>query len=343
MKLTKNKVNLTKAQILVVDQDSLMADVLRDTLTGMGFTQIIRIKSGREAIDLIRTRPIDILITEWDTPPLDGLSLIRTLRKAELSRFAMLPTIMLTSHTEQQDVVQARDVGTTEFLAKPFTAKTLHDRLKHVIDFPRDFIICEQYVGPDRRRTRAQFPPSSDYERRVLLPIALPEPDSTMPMVKKKPYKLIPNKALKKKLGLTEGLDQAVTPEILNHAQTIINSFKDESVGWISSDLHELETQLNGLAEQKITCVEQAQNALLSITSRAGTFNFMLASHIAFSFYSFLRNKFTLGNNTHHLIIRKHLEVLKIILARQITGLGNTTEQQLAEELSLLTYKLQNT
>jgi hypothetical protein len=48
----------------------------------------------------------------------------------------------------------ARDMGVTEFLAKPFTANDLAKRLTHVINAPRDFILSADYFGPCRRRRR---------------------------------------------------------------------------------------------------------------------------------------------------------------------------------------------
>ena len=49
-------------------------------------------------------------------------------------------------------VAAARDIGTTEFLVKPFTAGDLARRIAHVITKPRDFVKAPEYFGPDRRR-----------------------------------------------------------------------------------------------------------------------------------------------------------------------------------------------
>ncbi len=64
----------------------------------------------------------------------------------------MLPIIMLTANSEPEYVVEARDRGVTEFLAKPFTVDSLYRRLVSVIARPRPFVNAEQYFGPDRRR-----------------------------------------------------------------------------------------------------------------------------------------------------------------------------------------------
>jgi FixJ family two-component response regulator len=59
---------------------------------------------------------------------------------------------MLTGYTEIERVMEARDSGITEFLAKPISARTLYSRLCSVVDQPRSFVNSEEFAGPDRRR-----------------------------------------------------------------------------------------------------------------------------------------------------------------------------------------------
>jgi DNA-binding response OmpR family regulator len=80
-----------------------------------------------------------------------------------------IPIIMLTGKAERADVEAARDVGVTEFLVKPFSAKSLYERLVLVIENPRSFIISQTYVGPERRR-RTDIPPNGN-ERRQSQPV----------------------------------------------------------------------------------------------------------------------------------------------------------------------------
>lgn len=59
---------------------------------------------------------------------------------------------MLTGHSEKKRVTAARDAGTTEFLAKPISAKGLYERIVNVVANPRPFVKTKTYFGPDRRR-----------------------------------------------------------------------------------------------------------------------------------------------------------------------------------------------
>lgn len=334
-----SKPDLSKAHIVVADNDKNMADVLWHTLQHMGLTNVTRVKNGREVLDVIREKTVDILITEWDMPHLNGFDLLKSLRKAEDPNFAMLPILMLTGRAEKHDVVYARDAGVTEFLVKPYSAKTLFNRLEHIIDFPRDFIVSGGYTGPDRRRNVID---NDRTERRISTPKVLKTPLKLDESTKKAAHKVPPEHQLRKKMGISKGgLAAVITPELLRTAQETIQSFQEESLRWIAEDLSMLEKLFQRIIAQKEQdAVDGAIERLLSIKSRAGTFDYELASQISFSLYSFLRKSFEIGNMHHVLVLQKHIEVLKIILARQVTGHGGAMEQELMQGLGMLREKL---
>src|SRR6201996_9414720 len=74
------------------------------------------------------------------------------LRNSPDSKNPYLPIVMMTGHSEKSRVVEARDAGVTEFIAKPLTAKSVLERLQAVIYRPRPFVRTNDYFGPDRRR-----------------------------------------------------------------------------------------------------------------------------------------------------------------------------------------------
>ena len=89
--------------------------------------------------------------------PESGLALIDWIRNATDSPDRMIPVIMLTANSEQNYVVEARDIGVTEFLAKPFNVESLYRRLVSVIVRPRAFVNADDYFGPDRRRRQVLY------------------------------------------------------------------------------------------------------------------------------------------------------------------------------------------
>jgi DNA-binding response OmpR family regulator len=95
---------------------------------------------------------IDIVITDWVMDPVDGLMLLRWIRRHKESPDRFMPVLMLTANTDFEGIVAARDCGVTEMMTKPFSMKTLTDKVQSIIENPRQFIQAPTYFGPDRRR-----------------------------------------------------------------------------------------------------------------------------------------------------------------------------------------------
>lgn len=147
----KNKSRLSKVHVLVVDDDVVMAGLVKELLKKLGFNIIAVMSSALEAIRYMRLNQVDLIITDWEMDDLNGIDFTRIVREMEYPQ-SMVPVIMLTGHGEKKDIELARDNGVTEYLIKPFTAKNLCNRIMTVIDKPRSFIFCKTYRGPNRRR-----------------------------------------------------------------------------------------------------------------------------------------------------------------------------------------------
>lgn len=159
------KIDLSKVRFLIVDPNPLSVELTCDVLGMMGGLVVRRCLTTDRALQVLRSEPIDIVITEWNTAPLSGLQFVEYVRNSAESPNRLLPILLMTARSEQPYVVQARDRGITEFLAKPFTVDTFYKRLVSIIAFPRAFIDAETYFGPDRRRRSADYQGS---DRRVL-------------------------------------------------------------------------------------------------------------------------------------------------------------------------------
>lgn len=157
---------LQNVTVLVVDPDLPIANIIKHVLHNLGFGNIIIRHSVAEAVEVFTSQTIDFIITDFDMTTLDGKqNFVEFVRNSPESPNPYVPIIMLTGHTEQTEVEQARDLGISEFAAKPFTAKSLCDRIVRIIENPRSFIITKRYTGPDRRR-KSETPPEEAGERR---------------------------------------------------------------------------------------------------------------------------------------------------------------------------------
>ncbi len=123
-----------------------------EILRALGCRDYFQAEDGTQAIQVMRSQEVDIVITDWMMQPMDGVTFIREVRNAPDSPNRFVPIIMVTGHTTKRQVGEARDAGVNEFLAKPITGRGVLDRIRRVIDADRSFVKSETYFGPDRRR-----------------------------------------------------------------------------------------------------------------------------------------------------------------------------------------------
>lgn len=163
--------SLEKVSFLIVDDSLHIRRLVVTMLRAMGARQVYEAKDSHRALDLLERKPVDIALVDWmldDGSGRTGLDVVRRIRASPLENVAFMPVVMMTGHTEKDNIEHARDVGVTEFLAKPFTAHTLYQRLAILIEEPRPFVRTRSYFGPDRRRRTEG--PRDEGERRHILP-----------------------------------------------------------------------------------------------------------------------------------------------------------------------------
>ena len=141
-----------KLKALIVEDNAHMRSLLRALLNSVGIRDIAEAAHGGAALQLLRERKSDLVLSDLAMKPMDGLAFTRQVRNADASPNPFVPIIMITGHTEKHRVEAARDAGVTEFLAKPITAANLFARIAEIVERPRAFVRCESYFGPDRRR-----------------------------------------------------------------------------------------------------------------------------------------------------------------------------------------------
>lgn len=139
-------------KILLVDDNQHMRVLLAEVLRAIGVKEVFEAADGGEALQRLRGLAIDIVMTDLAMQPLDGIDFVRLIRNSRDSPNPMVPVIMITGHSTMRRVAEARDVGVTEFMSKPVTARGVIERISRVIENPRPFVRTPDYFGPDRRR-----------------------------------------------------------------------------------------------------------------------------------------------------------------------------------------------
>lgn len=139
-------------KVLVVDDNRHMRALVKTILYSFGVRECVEAADGADAMKELKHFPADLIISDWNMSPLDGLDFVRMVRTSKDSSNPFVPVIMLTAHTERFRVVEARDAGVHEVLAKPISARDLLLRIKGILHRPRPFVRASNYFGPDRRR-----------------------------------------------------------------------------------------------------------------------------------------------------------------------------------------------
>lgn len=155
---------LQNVNFLIVDDNYHMRRIVLTILRGFGVASVIEAADAADAFEILQGHPVDIIITDYNMQPLDGLDFTRLIRQSDDHRYKFIPIILLTAHSERRFVLEARDAGVTEFCRKPVSAKDLFVRIRSVVENPRPFIKSKQFFGPDRRRRHDSI--SQELQRR---------------------------------------------------------------------------------------------------------------------------------------------------------------------------------
>jgi len=168
--------NFDRFSVLLAEDNSYLRSLLTQALKAIGVANIRVAEHGGEAIDILRMMAVDptkaglmsvdVILSNWEMSPVDGMMLLRWVRRHKESPNRFIPFIMVTGYADRDKVAEARNMGVTEMLAKPFSVTSLLTRFLQVIDRPRQFVHTPDYFGPDRRRLKHGAP--GDDERRVM-------------------------------------------------------------------------------------------------------------------------------------------------------------------------------
>src|SRR5499433_1633192 len=113
-----------RRNILVVDDEAQITRVLKTTLSSQGYS-IKTAADGSQALQEMKTWPVDLVITDLRMPNMDGLELCRRIRAQ-----SRIPSIVLSVKGEESIKVQALDAGADDYVTKPFSVNELLARVR---------------------------------------------------------------------------------------------------------------------------------------------------------------------------------------------------------------------
>ena len=121
-----------KTRFLVVDDFSTMRRIVRNLLKELGFANVDEAEDGAVALQKLKSSPFDFVVTDWNMPNMDGLTLLQNIRRTpELKH---LPVLMVTAEAKKENIIAAAQAGASGYVVKPFTAATLAEKLDKIFE-----------------------------------------------------------------------------------------------------------------------------------------------------------------------------------------------------------------
>lgn len=145
-------------KILLVEDAGVMRKMERKTLNSLGFQNVIEAEDGSVAISqLEQNSDISLIISDWNMPNLSGYDLLIWIRKHE--QYNQLPFIMATGRGEKKEAAKAEEAGVSSFIAKPFNAEELKEKM-------------EEAFGMEKETTEEEYQPRVTEDGKIRLKVA---------------------------------------------------------------------------------------------------------------------------------------------------------------------------
>ncbi len=115
--------------VLIVDDSAVMRKIILRSLeqAGLQFDEVLQAGSGVEALEILKSKPLSLILTDVNMPAMDGLEFVRRLE--ELSLVQSIPVVMITTEAGEKHVMEALSHGARGYIRKPFTADQIKERI----------------------------------------------------------------------------------------------------------------------------------------------------------------------------------------------------------------------
>ncbi len=119
-------------KFLVVDDFSTMRRIVRNLLKELGFLNVEEAEDGAVALARLKQGGIDFVVSDWNMPNMDGLTLLQSVRADPALKH--LPVLMITAEAKKENIIAAAQAGASGYIVKPFTAATLSEKFQKIFE-----------------------------------------------------------------------------------------------------------------------------------------------------------------------------------------------------------------
>lgn len=118
-------------KVLVVEDAEGVRKIVAAMLRNLGFDDVDTAENGAVGLEFLTATKIDLLVTNWNMPVMNGLELVKQLR--QMPQYISLPVLLFTSKSGRQDVVVAMQAGVESYLVKPLGPPQLREQVGNLL------------------------------------------------------------------------------------------------------------------------------------------------------------------------------------------------------------------
>ncbi len=124
--------------VLIVDDSLAMRAILKKVLKASGFNlgQIFEAGNGKEALEAIKKEQLDIVLTDYNMPVMNGLELVAAMKKNDL--YKDIPVVVITTEGSRKVLDEFMEKGARDYIKKPFTPETVRAKLNNIMGESED-------------------------------------------------------------------------------------------------------------------------------------------------------------------------------------------------------------
>jgi len=117
-------------KVLIVDDFATMRRILKNIMKQIGFSDITEADNGKNALKVLKSQAIDLVLCDWNMPEMPGIEVLNTVRADD--KLKATPFIMVTAEAQKENILEAVKSGVSSYIVKPFTADTVEEKLQKV-------------------------------------------------------------------------------------------------------------------------------------------------------------------------------------------------------------------
>ncbi len=351
------KLNWDQICVMVVDDNAFMRELLANTIKTFGITDTASEPDCSTAIKrlkLSKTDPIaagigtiDLILSDYLMPGVDGNLFLHWIRTNQDVPDRFVPFIMVSGAADQFVVEQARDTGVNEFLAKPYSARSVADRILAVVNNPRQFVLAWGYFGPDRRRTNLAVTEERRKTRKS--EIQAVKPDSKVRTLREDVRAIYfqPNNRLREKLGGNARDIVHFDPLIIEAAQERIQKLVGDYADWAKRYINSMTGSFKALEvggwpeEGNAKHVANINRIAHELRGQSGTFDYQLITAFGKSLYKTTLDSDMDITEDRLKLVEAHIDAIRTVFRNRIQGDGGQVGKALLHEIeqAVMKYK----